>query len=97
MLGTIGLMYTSAGAYFGGYTRSYFSSASTVGNNVFVTPIQMFGDNLDGTYTLKNYGSTSTGDGYFNTTVFVKEDNMTARDFTGTDGTVQGTYTIDEL
>jgi len=95
-LGTIGLMYTSAGEYFGGFSRSYFSAASEQGQNRFVTPLQTFTDNGDSTYTIANYGSSNTGVGYFNATTFVKATSATPRTFTDKDG-ASLTYTIEAL
>lgn len=95
-LGTIGLMYTSGGDYFGGYSRSFFSTATTQGHNRFVTPLQTFSDNGDGTFTIANYGSSATGAGYFNATTFVKATSATPRPFTDASGT-SFTYTIEAL
>ncbi len=96
-IGTFGLLYTSTGDYFGGFTRSYYSSATTSGHNRFVTPIQTFTDNGDGTFTVANYGSSATGPGYFNATNFVKSTSATAKDFTDNTGASAGTYTIEAI
>lgn len=95
-LGTIGLMYTSGGAYFGGYTRSFFSTDSAQGHNRFVTPLQIYSDNGDGSFTIENYGSSATGSGYFRATTFVKATDNTPRPFSAVDGT-NSTYTIEAL
>ncbi|OFZ23332.1 MAG: hypothetical protein A2X94_03790 [Bdellovibrionales bacterium GWB1_55_8] len=94
-LGTVGLMFTSSGQYFGGFTRSYYDSTTTTGFNGFVTPVQTFTDNGDGTYTMKNYGSSSSGEGYFNTSVF-KRAAASGLSYTEADGTGH-TYSISVL
>lgn len=93
-IGTIGLISTSAGVYFGGFTRSYFSADTTQGSNRFVTPLQTFTSNGGDTFTVANYGSSTTGRGYFNAATFVKATSTTARPFTDQDGASAGTYTI---
>ena len=58
--GTVGLYYTSAGAYFGGYTRSYWDTSTSAGSNHMVTPVKTFASNNDGvSYTLTNIGSSA--------------------------------------
>jgi hypothetical protein len=95
---TIGLMFTSGGDYFGGFSRSYFDTATTQAHNSFVTPIQTFEvDSTGTTYTLKNYGSSATGDGYFNTTGFVRATNASPVAWTDYTGASGGTFTSERL
>lgn len=94
-LGTIGLIYTSGGDYIGGYTRSYFSADSTTGFNDMVTPIRIYTDNGDGTFTIGNYGS-SADTTYVQLTDFQKTTTSYSGSYTDDSGQAR-TYTLTAL
>jgi len=84
----------TANAYFGGYTRSYYSTESATGNNRYVTPIASFNANGDGTYHLTTYGSES-GLAYFDAPHFHMS-AATGLSFTDAQGST-GSYTSTPL
>ena len=89
---TVGFFYNSKNKYFGGYTRSYYSSTSTDGHNSFVTPVRVFENNGNDTYKVENYGESSTSS-------YVKFSAFEMSDHTGT-CTIQGssaTYSAEEI
>ena len=98
-LSTFGLMFNSSGGFIGGYSRRYYSGATSGTLFNADTPIGGLTDHGDGTYELTTYGNSSdlTSSYYFKSTTFRRQNHTSSFSLLTGGTTTTGTYTATQI